>query len=300
MAAKVLKRTNGESVAFDIALNVIIWILMLFTLYPMFYVFILSISDPVEAAAMNVYLWPKGFNITSYRILFNNPTMWRSYGYTILYVLSGTVLMLITSVMGAYPLLEKNLFGRKILVYYLIIPMYFSGGMIPSFLLISKLGIYNTVWAMVLPGAVGIWNIILTRTFFTSIPITLKESAFIDGANHFTILFKIYLPLSKPILAVISIYTVVGIWNSWFNAMIYLPNVELQPLQMYLRRVLIEQSVDLTKLPASAQEEAFLKKMSSLQLRYSMIIFTTLPVLFVYPFFQKYFIKGAMIGSLKE
>lgn len=300
MAAKVLKRTNGESVAFDIALNVIIWILMLFTLYPVFYVFILSISDPVEAAAMNVYLWPKGFNITSYRILFNNPTMWRSYGYTILYVLSGTVLMLITSVMGAYPLLEKNLFGRKILVYYLIIPMYFSGGMIPSFLLISKLGIYNTVWAMILPGAVGIWNIILTRTFFTSIPITLKESAFIDGANHFTILFKIYLPLSKPILAVISIYTVVGIWNSWFNAMIYLPNVELQPLQMYLRRVLIEQSVDLTKLPASAQEEAFLKKMSSLQLRYSMIIFTTLPVLFVYPFFQKYFIKGAMIGSLKE
>lgn len=300
MAAKVLKRTNGESVAFDIALNVIIWILMLFTLYPMFYVFILSISDPVEAAAMNVYLWPKGFSITSYRILFNNPTMWRSYGYTILYVLSGTVLMLITSVMGAYPLLEKNLFGRKILVYYLIIPMYFSGGMIPSFLLISKLGIYNTVWAMILPGAVGIWNIILTRTFFTSIPITLKESAFIDGANHFTILFKIYLPLSKPILAVISIYTVVGIWNSWFNAMIYLPNVELQPLQMYLRRVLIEQSVDLTKLPASAQEEAFLKKMSSLQLRYSMIIFTTLPVLFVYPFFQKYFIKGAMIGSLKE
>ena len=300
MAAKVLKRTNGESVAFDIALNLIIWILMLFTLYPMFYVFILSISDPVEAAAMNVYLWPKGFSITSYRILFNNPTMWRSYGYTILYVLSGTVLMLITSVMGAYPLLEKNLFGRKILVYYLIIPMYFSGGMIPSFLLISKLGIYNTVWAMILPGAVGIWNIILTRTFFTSIPITLKESAFIDGANHFTILFKIYLPLSKPILAVISIYTVVGIWNSWFNAMIYLPNVELQPLQMYLRRVLIEQSVDLTKLPASAQEEAFLKKMSSLQLRYSMIIFTTLPVLFVYPFFQKYFIKGAMIGSLKE
>ena len=300
MAAKVLKRTNGESVAFDIALNVIIWMLMLFTLYPMFYVFILSISDPVEAAAMNVYLWPKGFSITSYRILFNNPIMWRSYGYTILYVLSGTVLMLITSVMGAYPLLEKNLFGRKILVYYLIIPMYFSGGMIPSFLLISKLGIYNTVWAMVLPGAVGIWNIILTRTFFTSIPITLKESAFIDGANHFTILFKIYLPLSKPILAVISIYTVVGIWNSWFNAMIYLPNVELQPLQMYLRRVLIEQSVDLTKLPASAQEEAFLKKMSSLQLRYSMIIFTTLPVLFVYPFFQKYFIKGAMIGSLKE
>jgi len=299
MATKVLKRKNGESMVFDIIINIIVWILLIFTLYPMFYVFILSVSDPVEAATMNVYLWPKGFNLRSYKILFNNPAMWRSYGYTLLYVVSGTVLMLITSVMGAYPLLEKNLFGRKILVYYLIIPMYFSGGMIPSFLLISKLGIYNTVWAMILPGAVGIWNIILTRTFFTSIPVTLKESAFIDGANHFTILFRIYLPLSKPILAVISIYTVVGIWNSWFNAMIYLPNVKLQPLQMYLRRVLIEQTVDLTKLPASAQEEAFLKKMSGLQLRYSMIIFTTLPVIFVYPFFQKYFIKGAMLGSLK-
>lgn len=299
MATRVLKGKNGESVIFDIIINIIIWILMIFTLYPMFYVFILSISDPVEAATMNVYLWPKGFSLRTYKILFNNPAMWRAYAYTLLYVVSGTALMLITSVMGAYPLLEKNLFGRKILVYYLIIPMYFSGGMIPSFLLISKLGIYNTVWAMILPGAVGIWNIILTRTYFTSIPVTLKESAFIDGANHFTILFRIYLPLSKPILAVISIYTVVGIWNSWFNAMIYLPNVELQPLQMYLRRVLVEQSVDLTRLPASAQEEAFLRKMSSLQLRYSMIIFTTLPVIFIYPFFQKHFIKGAMLGSLK-
>jgi putative aldouronate transport system permease protein len=300
MASGFFKRKTGESILFDVVLNVIIWLLLIFTLYPMYYIFILSISDPIEAATMKVYLWPKGFSLRSYQIIFKNPAMWRSYAYTLLYVSSGTLLMLITSVMGAYPLLEKKLFGRKILVYYLIIPMYFSGGLIPHFLLITKLGIYNTIWAMILPGAVSVWNIILTRTFFTSIPVTLKESAFMDGASHFTILTKIYLPLSKPILAVISIYTVVGIWNSWFNAMVYLPNVELQPLQMYLRRVLVEQTVDFTKLPMSDAEEAFLKQMSSLQLRYSMIIFTTLPVIFAYPFFQKYFIKGAMIGSLKE
>lgn len=300
MTNKHSKKANDGSIVLNIILNIIVWLLVLFTLYPMYYVLILSISDPVEAATMNVYFWPKGLYLDSYMMLFNNPAMWRSYMYTFIYVISGTFLMLITSVMGAYPLLEKNLFGRKILVFFLIIPMYFSGGMIPSFLLITKLGLYNTIWAMILPGAVGIWNIILTRTFFASIPSTLKESAFIDGANHFKILFRIYLPLSKPILAVISIYTVVGIWNSWFNAMVYLPNVKLQPLQMYLRRVLVEQSVDLTKLPASAQAEAFRKKMSSLQLRYSMIMFTTLPVIFIYPFFQKYFIKGAMLGSLKE
>lgn len=293
-------KADKGSIVLNIILNIIVWLLLLFTLYPMYYVFILSISNPVEAATMNVYFWPKGLYLNSYMVLFNNAAMWRSYMYTLLYVISGTFLMLVTSVMGAYPLLEKNLFGRKLLIFFLIIPMYFSGGMIPSFLLITKLGLYNTIWAMILPGAVGIWNIILTKTFFTSIPTTLKESAFIDGANHFRILFSIYLPLSKPILAVISIYTVVGIWNSWFNAMVYLPNVELQPLQMYLRRVLVEQTVDLTKLPASAQAEAFMKKMSSLQLRYSMIMFTTLPVIFIYPFFQKYFIKGAMLGSLKE
>lgn len=300
MTNKHSKKANDGSTVLNIILNIIVWLLVLFTLYPMYYVLILSISDPVEAATMNVYFWPKGLYLDSYMMLFNNPAMWRAYMYTFIYVISGTFLMLITSVMGAYPLLEMNLFGRKILVFFLIIPMYFSGGMIPSFLLITKLGLYNTIWAMILPGAVGIWNIILTRTFFASIPSTLKESAFIDGANHFKILFQIYLPLSKPILAVISIYTVVGIWNSWFNAMVYLPNVKLQPLQMYLRRVLVEQSVDLTKLPASAQAEAFRKKMSSLQLRYSMIMFTTLPVIFIYPFFQKYFIKGAMLGSLKE
>jgi len=181
------KRKNDRSIVLNIIMNIIIWLLLFITLYPMYYVLILSISNPMEAATMQVYFWPKGLYLRSYSMLFNNPAMWRSYMYTFLYVTSGTFLVLVTSVMGAYPLLEKNLYGRKILIYFLIIPMYFSGGLIPSFLLITKLHIYNTIWAMILPGAVEIWNIILTKTYFSSIPVTLKESAFIDGANHFKV-----------------------------------------------------------------------------------------------------------------
>lgn len=279
---------------------VLLMILVCFiTLYPMYYVFILSISDPLQAATMQVYLLPKGLYFRAYTILAQDMNIWRSYGYTLLYVVSGTLLTLFTSATAAYSLTSPKLVGRKFLVVYLLIPMYFSGGLIPSFLLISKLGLYNTVWALILPSSFSIWYIILTRTYFASLPETLRESARIDGANNFTILARIYLPLAKPILAVVAIYTIVGIWNSWFNSMVYQPNTQIQPLQMYLRRVLIEQTVDLTKLTAAEAEAMARLRLSNSQLKYSMIIFTTLPVLFAYPFFQKYFVKGVMLGSLK-
>ncbi|NLZ88273.1 MAG: carbohydrate ABC transporter permease [Clostridiales bacterium] len=211
--------------------------------------------------------------------------------------------MLITSVMGAYPLTRPNLKFRKIVVIFLIIPMYFSGGMIPTFLIVQKLGLYDTIWAIILPGAYSIWNIILTRTFFMTIPGEVAESAFIDGANHFQLMRKIYLPLSKPVLAVISIYTLVGIWNSWFNAMVYLPNYTLHPLQMYLQRILIAQTVDVTRLKevTSADDMAALMKkaMGARQLKYAMIMVVSLPILMVYPMFQRHFVKGVMLGSLK-
>ena len=290
---------NGSHIM-DITIYAVLGILCLLTLYPMYYVLILSISSPQEVATMNVYIWPKGLYLESYKMIMANSQMWVAYGYTIFYVISGTLLMIFTSVICAYPLTVKNLFARKFLVVFILIPMYFGGGLIPTYLLMVKLGLYNNIWAMIIPGSVGIWNIILTKTFFSSIPGALRESAQIDGANHFKVLRHIYLPISKPILAVISIYTIVGIWNSWFNAMVYLPNEKLQPLQMYLRRVLVEQSVDLTKLTSLDAEVAVKKMLSNIQMRYSMIIFVTLPIIFAYPFFQKYFIKGVMLGSLKE
>lgn len=291
-----LKRKFGIG---DFFIHLIMIFICFITLYPIYYVFILSISDPVAAASMQVYLYPKGFYFRAYSILSTDVKMWRSYGYTLFYVVSCTLLTLLTCVTCAYPLTSKKLIGRKYIVAFLLIPMYFGGGLIPSFLLISKLGLYNSVWALIIPASFNIWYIILTRTYFAGIPESLRESATIDGASNFSVLARIYIPLSKPILAVVAIYTIVNVWNSWFSSMLYQPDTTIQPLQMYLRRVLIEQTVDLTKLSMGEAEAMARLKLSNNQLKYAMIIFTTLPVIFTYPFFQKYFVKGVMLGSLK-
>ena len=271
----------------------------LITVYPMYYVLIRSVSAPEHALLGDMFLLPKGFDLTSYKVIFGYATMWQAYGNTLLYVVATTVLMLLFCTLCAYPLCMPSLVGKKYVVTYLLIPMYFSGGLIPTFLVMNRLGLYNNIWAIILPGSISIWNIILTRTYFASIPDTIRESASIDGANHFTILWRIYVPLAKPILAVIAIYTIVITWNSWFNAMVYLPDTALQPLQLYLRRVLIANTVDLSKLPMNEVADAVRRSLSTVQLKYAMIIFTTAPVLFAYPFFQKHFVKGIMVGSLK-
>lgn len=291
---------EGSRVA-TILIYIIVGIACLVTLYPFYYVFIQSIADPREVIAQSVYLWPKNYYFGSYELIINDPQMWRAYKYTILYVISGTVLNIITSCLCAYPLATKGLAFRPIVVKFIIIPMYFSGGLIPTFLLMTQLHLYNNVFAMILPGAVSIWNIILVRSYFMSIPDALRESANIDGAGHLRILTSIFIPLSKPIIAVISIYTIIGIWNSWFSAMIYLPNPELHPLQFYLYRVMIQQTVDIGDLAGgmAGTEDAVQRMLKNFQLKYALIIFTSLPVIFAYPFFQKYFIKGVMLGSLK-
>jgi putative aldouronate transport system permease protein len=275
-------------------------VIVFITLYPMYYVLILSISEPRYAMSMQVYTLPRGFSLDSYRVLVMDPRIWRSYANTALYALSGMGLMLLTSVLGAFPLTFKSLAGRKYVNTYLLITMFFSGGLIPSFLLILKLGIYNTPWAIIIPGCFSVWNIILVKSYFSSIPETLREAARIDGANVYQILLRVYLPLSSPILAVIAVYTIVGVWNSWFSALVYLPGLDWQPLQLYLRRMLImAQSPVQMMAPAAAQEMAE-RQLAYAQLKYAMIIFSSLPVLFAYPFFQKYFMRGIMLGSLKE
>lgn len=298
MRGKVNLQRDGSRIG-DILIYAVSAIVAFISIYPMYYVLVLSVSSPQAAAAMNTYLWPDTINIGSYTLIVRDATMWRAYGNTLLYVVVTTVIMLCTCVMVAYPLTCPRLIGRKWLTVFLIIPMYFGGGLIPSFLLVSKLGMYDTIWAVILPSCFSIWNIILTRTYFTSIPDSLREAGRIDGATHLQIMTKIYLPICKPILAVIAIYTIVGTWNSWFNAMVYLPNGNLHPLQLYLRSVLVEQTVDLSKLPMQDAEAMALKRLSNMQLKYAMIIFTTLPVIFAYPFFQKHFVKGVMLGSLK-
>lgn len=289
-----------QSPLFSALLIVVTVFVCVITLYPMYYVIILSLSAPEHAIAQDVFLYPKGFQLASYSLLFRDKNLWQSYGNTILYTASATGLQLLTSAMGAYPLTVKGLKGRSFLVAFLLIPMYFGGGLIPTFLLMNKLGLYGTRWVMIIPCAVGIWNVVLTRTFFAGLPEELRESAKMDGANHYTILLRIYLPLSKAILAVVAIYTIVGTWNSWFSAQVYLPTTDLHPLQMYLKRVLVQQTVNLSALSYDQVQDAIQRRLTAAQLKYTIIVIATLPILTTYPFLQKYFIKGVMVGSLKE
>ncbi len=271
------------------------------TLYPMYYVLILSLSSPQYASTMRVYTVPKGFDLSAYKVLVQNSNMWRAYFNTIIYVIPNTILMIITSSVVAYGLNYRKLIGRKFLTMFLLIPMYFGGGMIPTFLLIVKLGLYDSPLSQIIPSCFSIWNIILIKAYFKSIPDSLSEAAKIDGAGVLQVFAKVMIPLGKPIFAVVAVYTIVGVWNSWFSAMLYLPHTEWQPLQLYLRRLLIEatQSVKEVVDAATAREIAE-RQLSNAQLKYAMIIFTSLPVLCTYPFFQKYFIKGMVLGSLKE
>ena len=300
MQRKKLKRLT----LFDVIVLILSAGACFITIYPMWYVIIMSISDPVVAAGSGVTFWPSGFYLGSYQIILREMDFWLSVRYSVLYVIAGLVLMLATTLLVAYPLTRPNLKGRKACVIFLLIPMYFSGGMIPSFILITKLGLYNTPWATILPGAYGIWNIILCKTYLQSIPHELAEAAYIDGAGNMQALTRIYLPLAKPVLAVISIYTIVGIWNSWFGAKLYQPNPAIQPVQLYLQKVLVEQSVDLSKMMEQNMTQEMMeamttKAMSARQLKYSMIVVVTLPIIMVYPMFQKHFVKGVMLGSLK-
>lgn len=278
--------------------------LLCFTaLYPMYYVLVISLSDPIYASTLNVYWWPKsaqGIYLGAYARLVTDGSMWSAYVNTIVYTLLPTTFMIVTSALCAYPLTSPKLMGRRFVNFFLLVPMYFGGGLIPTFILMTKLHLYDNIWAIIIPASFSIWHIILTRTYFASIPEELREAAKIDGANNYQCMLRVYIPNAKPILAVIAIYTLVARWNSWYDALIYLPNPAWQPLQLYLRRVLVEQTVDLRAALTSAEAEAqAIKQLSNDQLKYSMIIFTTLPIIFAYPFLQRYFVKGVMVGSLK-
>lgn len=290
--------------AADVVLTVVVVLVGLITIYPMWYVICLSISNPDSVVQGSITFFPDAFRLDSYRVIFKDGELIHSLLMSLFYVVVGLFIMLTSCMLMAFPLTRPNLKGRKLVTFFLLIPMYFSGGMIASFLVVAKfLNLYNTVWAIILPG-VSIWNIILCKTFLDSIPHELAESAYIDGAGNTQVLLKIFIPLAKPVLAVISIYTIVGIWNSWFGSMLYQTKTELHPAQMYLQRVLIQQQVNLAQLMKDGAtfdmvESAVTAANIAKQLKYSMIVVVTLPILLVYPLFQKHFVKGVMLGSLK-
>lgn len=289
---------------FDTVITIIAIFVCFITIYPMWYVLCMSFSNPVAAGRGEVSFWPVGFTTACYEVVVLDNEFWQSFANSIGYVVSNCVLMLFNTLAVAYPLTRPNLKGRKFLNYYLLIPMYFGGGMIPSFILITKLGFYNSPLALIIPGCFSIWNIILCRTFLKSLPGELADAAFIDGATNMQALTRIYIPLAKPVIAVIMIYTVVGVWNSWFSASIYTTHKEIQPVQLFLRNTLIAQQsamrvTDQTGITKEMMERMAEQAMTAKQLKYAMIVLVTFPILVVYPMFQKYFTKGIMLGSLK-
>lgn len=300
------KIKEGSSIA-TFLIHALLVLLALICIYPIWYTFIISLSTPLTARTLDVFLLPDTIYLGSYEQILSDTQVWYGYGNTILYAATCCVGMLVTCAMTAYPLTSPLLVGKRIMVFFILIPMYFGGGLIPTFLWMNKLGLYDSRWAIILPGIVSMWYIVLVRTFFASIPEELRESARIDGANNYQILFNVYVPTSKPIMAVIAIYTIVAQWNSYFAAMVYLTTQSKQPLQLYLRRMLILQQQAAQAADGSSgqggtsegAEEAMKMALSADQLKYTIIVVSTLPMLIVYPFLQKYFVKGVMVGSLK-
>jgi putative aldouronate transport system permease protein len=268
------------------------------TLYPFIYVFSNSISDPNAVFQMKIKVLPVGFSLEGYKMILTNPRVWQAYYNTIWYVVVGVSFNIFMTITYAYPLSRKEFTARKYFMVFTAIPMFFSCSIIPSLLLIIRLGLYNTRWALILPGAISLFGTVMARVFFqTTIPDSLVESARIDGANDAKILTAVVMPLSLPIITVIGLFTAVSYWNMYVPALLYLPGVpKYQPLQVYLQRILIANVSDVN----SPDVNAFKRALFAIQLKYAIIMVATLPILLSYPFLQKYFVKGVMVGAIKE
>jgi len=287
-------RMSAGDRAFMIFDYTIITLFLVATLYPFVFVISASVSDPTALGRGEVWLWPVGLQFNSYKRVLGDPQIWTSYYNTIWYVVVGTAINLFLTTVTAYPLSRRYFSGRGKVMMFVAFTMFFSGGMVPTYLLVKSLGLMNTRLAVVLPVAISTWNMIIMRTFFEGIPVELEEAAKIDGENDLGILARIMIPLSKPVIAVMVLFYAVGHWNSWFNAMLYINDTDKNPLQILLRKILIQ--FDQNTIMADVQLG---QDMIGQSIRYATIMVSTLPILCAYPFLQKYFVKGVMIGAIK-
>lgn len=292
----MLNRTTWLEKGFD-ALNMLFLIaLMVVTIYPVLYVALASVSEAERMMGHNgLLLKPLGFTLGAYKSVFDNPMILRGYGNTFFVVIVGLVLNIALTAFGAYALSRKSLRYRKRIMLFIVFTMFFNGGLIPFYFTVKGVGLANSLWALIIPQAINTFNLILMKTAFEAIPDSLEESAKMDGAHDFIILFRIILPLSMPVVAVMMLYYGVSHWNSWFHAMIFLQDRSMYPLQLVLREILLQGEVSAMQGGATAGDIAML----SVTLKYATIIVATVPILLVYPFLQKYFVKGALIGAIK-
>ncbi|ODM06996.1 carbohydrate ABC transporter permease [Eisenbergiella tayi] len=289
-----MKKKNSNGWGFRLINGIILAVISLMTLYPFLYVIFASFSDPVKLMGnSSLLLKPLGFSLNAYKKVFVNPSIYSGYLNTIFYVAAGTLVNILATCMAAYVLSRKQFMLRRFLTIMFIFTMYFNGGLIPSYLLIKDLGLINSRLSLILPGAVSTFNLMIMITGFEGIPQSLEESARIDGAGDWTILFRIIMPLAKPTIMVILLYYAVGHWNSWFNAMIYLRDADKMPIQIFLRDILTRSQLGAMTGQTDVEDVGQ-------TIKYATIIVSTVPILCIYPFIQKHFVKGVMIGAVKE
>ncbi|MFC4104106.1 carbohydrate ABC transporter permease [Paenibacillus xanthanilyticus] len=281
---------------FDVVIYAILTLLVVATLYPLLYVLFASFSDAGQLVVNKGILWkPLGFSLEAYKSVLANPGIANGYRNTLFIVVAGVLVNLLMTSLGAYVLSRKNVMWNNVFMFFIVFTMFFGGGLIPLYLVVKGVGLLDSLWSTIIPFAVSTFNLIIMRTAFMGIPDSLEESAKIDGANHFTILFRIIIPLSMPVIAVMILYYAVDKWNGWFYASIFIKSRELFPLQLVLREILIANSTDSMAAGASASDRFQIGE----TIKYATIMVATVPILCIYPFVQRFFVKGVMVGSLK-
>lgn len=298
MNAVIARKKPGsrEERIFDAVIFVLVALVMLITVYPLYIVVVASFSAPMDVISGKVWIWPSGFNLEGYKRIFANNDILIGYRNTLVYTVLGTLVSIVLTMSAAYPLSRSKLYGRNAVMFLFAFTMFFRGGMIPTYLTLKGLGLYNNLAVMLLFGALSVYNVIVARTFLqNTIPNEVYEAAEVDGSNDLQTFFQIVLPLSMPILAVLTLFYAVGIWNNYFTGLIYLKDRSRYPLQMFLREILVTQADSMS----DGLEADMNKMLVQESVKYGVIVISSVPMIILYPFLQKFFVKGVMIGAIK-
>ncbi|SKC72291.1 carbohydrate ABC transporter permease [Krasilnikoviella flava] len=294
------QRESGADRAFTIVVTATLLCAIVVILYPLYFVVVASVSEPSAILNGDVWLWPRGLTFEGYAKILSDPGILRGFANSVLYTVVGTAISVATILCGAYALSRRDLFGRTFFMLLFVVTMFIDGGLIARYLVVQELGMLNTMWAVVLPGAVGVWNLIIARTFFESnVPDELRDAAQLDGANDFRFFWRIVLPLSKPLIALMVMIHLVANWNAFFDALIFLDDENKYPLQLVLRNILIQSEVSASGGAGAVDSYAAAQRMGEL-MKYGMIVISTIPLLIALPFMQKHFTKGALLGAVKS
>ena len=292
------KKVYGSEKIFNMAVNLILLLFGLIALYPLIFVVSASVSDPTAVNSGRVTLLPVGFNLKGYQAILKSKWIITGYRNSLFYTVSGTVLNVTVTLMAGYALSRRDLYGRRLITLFMMFTMWFSGGIITTYLVVNKIGLYNKWYTLILIGLVSVYNVIITSSFISgSIPMELQEAARIDGCNDFQIFARLIIPLSKPVTAILCLYYGLGHWNSYFNALIYLKDKNMQPLQIFLREILVQNET--IHMSSDALDSLIERALMAQTMKYGLIVVASLPMLMIYPFLQKFFVKGVMIGSVK-